>query len=228
MTSEPAISPLVSHWPLDGLRLSLQAPAGSLELRPPDDADLAALADLAAAGVHEPDVQPFAIAWTDVEPAARARSVLQYHWSQLASWHPSNWHLDLAVVLDGVVVGTQGTGARDFAVLREVSTGSWLGRDYHKRGIGTAMRTAVLALAFDGLGAHYAASDAFTENAASLGVSRKLGYADDGIRRLVVRDRPVTSQRLRLDRESWLAHPTAQVEISGLEPCLPMFGLGTD
>jgi RimJ/RimL family protein N-acetyltransferase len=135
-------------------------------------------------------------------PPTLPRSVLQHHWSQLASWHPANWHLELAVVLDSVVVGTQGIGATDFAVLREVGTGSWLGRDYHGRGVGTAMRSAVLALAFDGLGAEYALSDAFTDNAASLGVSRKLGYADNGILRLVVRGRPQSSQRVRLDRES--------------------------
>ncbi len=38
------------------------------------------------------------------------------------------------------------------------------------------MRAAVLHLAFAGLEAEYADSDAFTDNAASLGVSRKLGY----------------------------------------------------
>lgn len=45
---------------------------------------------------------------------------------------------------DGVVVGTQGIGARDFAIRREVSTGSWLGRAYHRQGLGTEMRAAVL------------------------------------------------------------------------------------
>ena len=44
------------------------------------------------------------------------------------------------MVRDGVVVGTQGIGGRDFAVLREVHTGSWLGRRYQGQGIGTQMR----------------------------------------------------------------------------------------
>ena len=138
---------------------------------------------------------------------------------------PANWSLNLVVARDGAVVASQGMGARDYAVLREVSTGSWVGQRYHRRGIGTEMRAAVLHLAFAGLGAEYATSSAFDDNAASLAVSRKLGYADDGIERLVVRGRPVVAHRLRLDRAAWEAHRTIPVEISGLPPCLAYFGL---
>jgi RimJ/RimL family protein N-acetyltransferase len=145
---------------------------------------------------------------------------------------PADWTLNLVVVHGGTVVGTQSLSASDYAVLREVSTGSWLGRQYQGRGIGTAMRAAVLALAFDGLGAEFALSDAFTDNAASLTVSRKLGYADDGMTRHVIGGRPAESRRLRLDRESWRAAREAlrpslgEVTIDGFEPCLPLFGLG--
>jgi RimJ/RimL family protein N-acetyltransferase len=183
-----------SRWPLAGLRL--QTP--DLELRWPSLDDLYALADLAAAGVHDPEVQPFMVAWTDASPEERARSTLQYHWSRWGSWKPSDWTLELVVLRDGVVVGTQGVGGGDFAVLREVHTGSWLGRAYQGQGIGTQMRAAVLALAFDGLGARWAVSEAFADNAASLGVSRKLGYRDDGIEWHLVRGRPALTRRLRL------------------------------
>jgi RimJ/RimL family protein N-acetyltransferase len=61
--------------------------------------------------------------------------------------------LEFAVIRRGAVVGSQGVGGRDFAVLREVHTGSWLGRRYQGQGIGTQMRAAVLHMAFDGLGA---------------------------------------------------------------------------
>jgi RimJ/RimL family protein N-acetyltransferase len=115
-------------------------------------------------------------------------------------------------------------GATDFAVVREVGTGSWLGRQYQGQGIGTRMRAAVLALAFDGLGAQFATSGAFALNLASLRVSRKLGYADDGIERLMVRGEPHETRRLRLDKTSWQAHRSVQVAITGLEPCLPFFG----
>ena len=76
-----------------------------------------------------------------------------------------------------------------------------------------------------GLGAQHAVSAAFEDNAASLGVSRKLGYRDDGIDRHVVRGRPATTRRLRLTRADWEAARTVPVRIDGLEPCLPHFGL---
>jgi RimJ/RimL family protein N-acetyltransferase len=209
-------------WPLVGLRLRTPL----LELRWPSQADLNALASLAADGVHDPAVQPFAVAWTDVGPAERARSVLQYHWGCWAAWKPAAWRLELAVVRDGIVVGTQGLSGTDFAIRREVASGSWLGRAFQGQGIGTQMRAAVLALAFEGLDARYACSSAFEDNAASLAVSRKLGYADDGIELFTIRDRPTVSRRLRLDRAAWQAARTVPVDVIGLEPCLPDFGLG--
>jgi len=213
-----------SRWPLADLWL--QTP--ELELRWPSLADLEALADLAAAGVHDPEVQPFMVAWTDASPGERARGTLQYHWSSWGSWKPSDWMLELVVIRDGVVVGSQGVGGRDFPVLREVHTGSWLGRSYQGQGIGTQMRAAVLHLAFEGLGAQCAVSAAFEDNPASLGVSRKLGYRDDGIEWHLVRGRPALTRRLRLERAGWQASRTIPVQIHGLPPCLPLFGLPAD
>jgi RimJ/RimL family protein N-acetyltransferase len=207
-------------WPLAGLRLTTPR----LELRMPTERDLAELADLAATGVHDPQAQPFAIPWTDGSPADRARSTLQYHWLQRAGWQPAKWSLDLVVVEDGTVVGTQGMSATDFAILREVGTGSWLGQAHQGRGIGTEMRAAVLHLAFAGLGARYATSGAFTDNGPSQAVSRKLGYVDDGMERRVRRGQAATVLRLRLDRATWRATRKVPVRISGLADCLAMFG----
>jgi RimJ/RimL family protein N-acetyltransferase len=206
---------------MTGLRL--QTPA--LELRWPSLDDLGALAELAALGVHDPGVQPFLAAWTDASPDERALGTLQHHWSMWASWKPSAWSLEFVVVHDGVVVGTQSMGGRDFAVLREVHTGSWLGLDYQGQGIGSQMRAAVLHLAFEGLGAQQAVSEAFDDNQASLGVSRKLGYRDDGVEWYAVRGRPTLSRRLRLTRPDWQAARTVPVQIHGLGPCLPHFGV---
>jgi RimJ/RimL family protein N-acetyltransferase len=210
-----------SWWPLADLRL--QTP--DLELRWPSLDDLEALAGLAAAGVHDPAVQPFMVAWTDASADERARSTLQYHWSRWGSWQPSDWMLELVAVRDGAVVGSQGMGGRDFAVLREVHTGSWVGRRYQGQGIGTQMRAAVLHLAFEGLQAQWAVSAAFEDNAASLGVSRKLGYRDDGTEWHLVRGRPALTRRLRLARADWQATRTVPVRIHGLQPCLSLFGL---
>ncbi|GAA0321644.1 GNAT family protein [Actinoallomurus spadix] len=216
------IAPMASpHWPLFGLRLRTPR----LVLRLPALEDLTALADLAAEGVHDPETQPFAVPWTDAPPAERARGLLQFHWSCWADWRPSAWTLNLVADLDGTIVGTQGLMGTDFPVLREVSTGSWVGRRYQGRGIGTEMRAAVLGLAFEGLGAEYAVSAAFADNEASFAVSRKLGYREDGIERRVVRGRPMVVRRVRLDRAAWQARRTVPVTIEGLAPCLPLFGL---
>jgi RimJ/RimL family protein N-acetyltransferase len=212
---------IADHWPLYGLRLRTQR----LELRLPDLDQLAQLAEQAAAGVHDPARMPFVTAWTDAPPPERARGTLQWHWKQLAAWSPTDWSLPLAVLTGGRVVGTQEISGRDFAVLREVATGSWLGRAHQGQGIGAEMRAAVLALAFTGLGAEHATTEAFADNLASQRVSEKLGYAGNGIERHVVRGKPVVGRRLRLDRDAWHAARTVEVEITGLEPCLEMFGL---
>lgn len=212
------------HWPLASLRLYTPR----LELRWPTLDDLDELATLAVAGVHDPQVQPFAVAWTDASAAELPSRSLQYYWSQWAAWRPSAWTLDLMVVHDGTIVGMQGLNATDFAVVREVHTGSWIGQRYQGQGIGTEMRAAVLSLAFDELGAEIARSHAHTDNAASIGVSRKLGYTDDGTERYLVRDQAVTALRLRIDRAIWQARRPLRVQVSGLEPCLPWFGLSPD
>lgn len=214
------------YCPLPGLRLR----TGQLELRLPDAADLGAVAALAELGVHDPAVQPFGVAWTDAEPAVRALGTMQYHWSSWGSWQPADWNLNLVAVVDGAVVGTQTVSGRNFPILREAGTGSWLGRQYQGQGIGTQMRAAVLALAFDGLGAEFATSGAFLHNEASLAVSRKLGYRDDGMERHLIRGSATDLRRLRLDRESWESRRTAQVAIEGLDAWLPCLGLasGTD
>jgi len=230
---EPERRQLTSYWPIAGLRIRITIPASAsaLELRLPDEEDLSALAALAEAGVHDSALQPFSTPWTDAEPAVRAQSVLQFHWRCLGNWSPDDWTLNLVVARDGAVVGTQGISGKNYGIVREVGTGSWLGQRHQGKGTGTAMRAAVLALAFDGLAADYALSEAFADNPASLAVSRKLGYADDGIDRLAVRGRAAESRRLRIARASWQAAGGArglgigEVTIDGLEPCLPLFGI---
>ncbi|WP_049569619.1 GNAT family N-acetyltransferase [Streptomyces sp. SBT349] len=217
---------LKDHWPLLGLRLTTPR----LELRLPGEGELAALAELAAEGIHPPEEMPFLFPWTDLPPAARARSVVQHHWLRRGDWTPENWSLALAVFFEGRPVGFQDFAARDFGTLRRTSSGSWLGRRHQGQGIGTEMRTAMLHLAFEGLGAAEAVSGALEHNAASLAVSRKLGYERDGVERVVIRGRATTEIRLRLPRARWeaaadrAAADRAPVTVTGLEPCLPLFG----
>ncbi|GAA3428445.1 GNAT family N-acetyltransferase [Streptosporangium sandarakinum] len=206
------------NWPLFGLRVTTPR----LELRFPSLDDLDALAGLAAEGVHDPGVMPFLFAWTDAEPDERARSTVAFHFRQWGAWTPEKWSCSFVTVVDGEVVGTQEIGATDFAVTRQVDTGSWIGRRFQGRGIGTEMRAAVLHLAFAGLGAGHALSGAFADNLASLGVSRKLGYVPDGVEIRSRRGEAAELHRLRLARDAWTARD--DIAIHGLEPCLPLFG----
>jgi RimJ/RimL family protein N-acetyltransferase len=212
---------LMDHWPLLGLRLNTPR----LELRLPSEEELAQLADLAAEGVHEPDRMPFIVPWTDLPPAERARSVVQHHWLRRGNWAPADWALNLSVFMDGRILGLQEINARDFAVLRQVSTASWLGMRHQRQGIGTEMRAAVLHLAFAGLGAVDALSGAFDDNPSSFAVSKKLGYELDGVEQWDVHGRRATMRRLRLSRASWETHQRVSTTITGLTPCLPLFGL---
>ena len=211
---------LTDIWPLFGLVLRTLR----LELRVPSLEQLAALAALADEGVHDPAEMPFLVPWTDLPPGPRGRSVLQHQWRQWGELTPQEWRLELVVLADGEPVGLQGIGGTEFAITREVHTGSWLGRRHHGRGIGTEMRAAVLHLAFAGLGADWAVSSALDGNGASIGVSRKLGYADDGIAVQAVRGRRRIDRRFRIDRETWAATQTVPVEVEGLEPCLDLLG----
>ncbi len=139
-------------WPLFDLRFRTDR----LELRLPTDDELVELCTLARAGIHGPDEMPFAFPWSTKESPRFEREFAQYHWGARASWRPADWSLDLMAVRGGRPIGMQGIFAREYATFRTVKTGSWLGRDFQGRGLGKEMRAAILALAFDGLGAEVA------------------------------------------------------------------------
>lgn len=208
----------MKHWPLFDLRVR----TSRLELRLPTTDELSELAELSVDGVHDPAFMPFLVPWTDEPPAQRARSVMQYHWRQLAAWSPENWSLNFVVLHDGVVIGTQEIFGKNFAVLKEFGSGSWLGQRYQGNGFGTEMRAAILHLGFAGLCGEYAVSGAFDDNAASLGVSHRLGYRSDGAGRFVRRGAAAGFTRLRLHRSEWSRRE--DMVIAGLDDCREMFG----
>ena len=210
---------LADLWPLYGLTITTPR----LELRLPREEELAQLADLAGRGVHQPDERPFLTPWTDGTAQDRARVVLRDHWGQLSEWSVTAWSLGLGVFRDNEPLGMVMVWTKDFLVVREVWTASWLGIEHHRHGYGTEARTGVLSLAFDHLGAQAALSAVFQDNQASQGVSRKLGYKSDGISVDARGDEAVVSDRLRLPRRKWQGHPTVRVD--GLDACLSMFGL---
>lgn len=200
-------------------------PGGGTELRYLTDDLLPAVAQVAHDGVHDPSWTPFTAAWADGAPLERARSVLSWNWAQRSSLGPDRWSLAFAVVQDGAVVGVQDVVSREFAVRREVRTGSWLGQQHQGRGTGTRMRLAVLSFAFDHLGALTAGTEAWTDNAASRRVSEKVGYLPDGEEVEVTRGERREGVRSRLTVERWrgLGHP--RVEVDGLTPaCRELLG----
>ena len=199
-------------------RLRLRTPR--LELRLATVAELRSLYRVAAAGIHDPEEMPFGVAWTD---DLEAESFLAFHLGKVRAWDPEDWGLVLVAFEDGRPVGVQDISGERFAERRVVTTGSWLGRGHQGRGLGTEMRTAVLALAFRGLGARVARSGAIKRNPQSLGVSRKLGYAEVGSHVVSPRGEPLEHVDLELRAGDF--DPPVPVAIEGLESLLPLFGL---
>ncbi len=209
-------------WPLFDLRVRTPR----VELRLASDADLLGLIEAARAGIHAPDDRPFYRQWDLAPSPGMERNILKWHWTQRGEWEPTRWTLGLVAVVGDVVVGTQEVNATNFALRREVGSGSWLSLPYQRQGIGREMRSAMLHLAFAGLGAEWALSVANADNERSQAVSRTLGYVDDGLQVEDDDGRQRLAKRFRLSRERWEQHrPDYDISIEGLEPCLPMFGV---
>ena len=211
---------LEALWPLFALRIRSER----LILRLPTDEDLVALIGVAKAGIHPPDEMPFGIAWSTTPSPAFEVGFMQHHWGFRGRWSPESWQLNLMIERDGQAIGAQTIGAERFAIMRAVDTGSWLGRAHQGKGYGREMREAVLALAFDGLGARVALTEAFLDNAASGGVSRSLGYIENGRGSLAPEGIARETQRFRMTLDDWRAGPRSPVKFDGLDACLAMFG----
>lgn len=208
-------------WPLFDLRLR----TGDLELRLPTEDDLVEIIAVARAGVHPAEEMPFATPWTDLLSPEFERSAYQFMIGRRASWRVDDWALPLGVWESGEAAGIQELMARNFSAMRIVGTGSWLGRAFQGRGMGKLMRQAVLALAFDHLGADVAESEALLDNPASLAVSRGVGYSENGIGRHAPRGVPRDTQRFRMTVEGWRSRPRTEVVVEGLDQCLELFGI---
>jgi RimJ/RimL family protein N-acetyltransferase len=209
-------------WPLFDLRVVTPR----LELVAIDDHAAFALAQLAAKGIHDPDFMPFAIEWTDVPSPQQERNTVQFYWRTRADLSPNQWNVNLAVRVDGEIVGTTGLMAHQFPVTRTFETGSWLGREFQGLGIGKEMRIATLQLGFLGFGAQTATTAAFHDNGPSLGVTRSLGYEPNGSTVKVRRGEAATSLQFVMPRAHFDAHLRRDdIELHGVAPCLPLLGL---
>jgi RimJ/RimL family protein N-acetyltransferase len=214
-------------WPVR--RVVVRSPR--MVLRVPDEADLAAAARVAARGIYDPQNRFIPRSpvggWSDLPSPEAERAFLQYAWATFADWRAERWNLLMVAVVDEEVIGVQEIGAKDVAVSCTVSTGSWIGRDRQRQGWGKEMRRAALHLAFNGLGMDFAESAAWEQNEASLGVSRAMGYRENGITIRAFDGKRQRQVNLLLPREAF-AQFTDDLEIVGLEPdVLAMMGLST-
>jgi RimJ/RimL family protein N-acetyltransferase len=200
------------HWPL--FDLAVRTPR--LTVRYLDDALAVELATLAAGGIHDPDTMPFAMPWTDVPSPELEQNALRFYWRSRAETARESWDLLFAVLEDDEVVGSTSLLANAFPVVRTFETGSWLGRHFQGRGLGTEMRIATLHLGFLGLDGLLATTAAFDDNLASLGVTRKLGYEPNGVLHHQRRGARATSHRFLMTRQFFLDHVRRDdIEIDG-------------
>jgi RimJ/RimL family protein N-acetyltransferase len=205
-------------WPFFDLRIR----SGEVLLRGLTDADLPALLE---AMPDDLELDPAHETFPNLAPADdRRRRLVTEIWKHRGTWSVDAWCLDLVVEHEGRVVGIQALEGEKFLSLRTVDSYSWLAAAVRGRGLATLMRTGVLALAFDHLGAEVAVSSARTDNQPSLAVSRRLGYVDNGFSRTVTPTGPFELQHVRLTRETWQGSGRT-ADVTGVEPCRAWFGL---
>jgi RimJ/RimL family protein N-acetyltransferase len=208
-----------AYWPLLDLRLT----SGDLELAPLVEADLAEVVRLLPADL---ELNPAATRFAVEESTHRGVVVHQEYWRSYGTWTTQAWRFHLAVRRDGQLLGLQELEGNEFPRLRTVDTSSWVVEAARGAGIGKAMRRAVLALAFDHLGARAAITSAWHDNHASLGVSRSLGYRPNGESLLARGDGVDTLVHLRMTLDDWRAAGGAPaVTVTGVREALPLFGL---
>ena len=196
-----------------------------LELRHLRESDLG---ELAAIFPEDVELDPSSTTYDGLDPAWNRRlGVHQSYWRGRAGWRPESWALSFGVFLESQLVGYQGLEGDDFSTLRTVDSSSFLTSAVRSRGLGKQMRAAVLTLAFGQLGARFAITSAWSDNHASLGVSRAIGYVDNGVTTDRRDDVAGEMAHLRLTRERWAASGwPEQVTVSGVDECMVFFGLG--
>ena len=159
---------------------ALQVTAGDLQLRAVRDEDIPELVALAQDGIHDPADMPFFFPWTDAPADELPINMARHYWSSRAANTRDKWSLECAVRRGRRAA--RRADDRHRALPRHPDGGDrvvagqtlpWSGNrhqdahgDLHPR--------------LDHLDFEEVTSGAFTDNPASLGVSRKVGYRDNG------------------------------------------------
>lgn len=213
----------MKSYPPLGVRVSTP----TLELRGATDGLLDELSELVRSGKTHAEPAPYddPMSFYEKDPDLRVAKWLRAIWRGRGRVEPDVWRLYFVVVVDGRPVGEQTLSGIDFATLGTVTTFSWLSSDLRGRGLGREMRQAILHLAFEGLGAKEAASDAFVDNDGSNAVSRALGYEPNGSEWATRQGEPALLNRWRLTKDAWEQRRRDDIELHGVEACRALLPL---
>jgi RimJ/RimL family protein N-acetyltransferase len=211
---------LVDIFPAFGLRIE----CGPVTLRAMRESDAPRVAELATEGIHTDGSRPFLMPWNLSE--TQPLDSLQFYYREWAAFTPQSWTLLMAVERDGIMVGAQDMKSQKFGVLRQAETGSWLGLAHQARGTGTLMRQAILAFAFDRLGAVEMRSGAWADNPRSHRVSEKCGYVANGYQLLDRQGESVRQDDFVVTPETFV-RPPYEVVVSGVEAFRRSIGMDT-
>ena len=198
-----------------------------IELVGATDEQLERLQLLVWAGKATAEPAPFddPMSLYEEDPDVRVRKWLQGIWRGRGSVTPDFWRLHFVVLFEGQPVGMQDLIGDQFSTYGTVVSFSWLSSDLRRRGLGAEMRQAILHLAFEGLGAKEATTEAFLDNAGSNGVSRAVGYQENGVTWATRRGEPGLMQRWRIAQTDWLDHRRGDIELHGVDNLKEALGL---
>lgn len=205
----------MTSYPLLDVRVSTPR----LELRGATDELLGELAEVVRAGKTDAEPPPYddPISLYEPDPDQRVAKWLRAIWRGRGKVEPDAWRLYFVVVVDGRPVGMQDLIGINFSTLGTITSFSWLSADERGRGLGREMRAAILHLAFEGLGAKEAGSDAFVDNHGSNAISQALGYEPNGTDWATRLGEPALLNRWRLTRDNWQRR--ADIQLHNVEAC---------
>ncbi|GGB41068.1 hypothetical protein GCM10011492_34910 [Flexivirga endophytica] len=201
------------------LELSVETPM--LQLRAATDEMLDELSDVVRAGKASADPAPYddPMSFYEADPDLRVAKWLQAIWRGRGVLNAQSWRLFFVVVADDEPIGMQDVIGVNFTTFGTVTTFSWVSADHRRRGIGHEMRSAALHLAFDGLAATEASSEAFVDIHGSNAISRGLGYEPNGVEWATRHGKPALMNRWRLARDTWATQRRDNIQLRGVEPC---------